>query len=112
MTTEPITEAMTEAEATAFVAKTQAWWNTLTTKEQAVLRQVLRPGAYLENGDVHGYCDIETYKGQIPVPPVWNLWHGIGFGGVIPLPVTTHAATPVPSGGGAPRSSGGTTYQN
>jgi hypothetical protein len=66
MTTRHSIEPMTEAEVTAFAAKTQAWWNQLTPQEQALFRQAVHAAtAGTGNDDVQGYGDLEYAAYQL-----------------------------------------------
>jgi hypothetical protein len=101
MTTEQTYEPMTEAEVQAFAAKSQAWWDELTTKEQALVREAIR-SASPDRDDVQGYySDVELATLQL-----------LMFGDPLPalrLAVTTLLAPPstsAPSGPGG--STGGT----
>jgi hypothetical protein len=57
MTTEQTYEPMTEAEVHAFAAKSRAWREQLTPKEQALVREAIR-SASPGRDDVQGYTDL------------------------------------------------------
>lgn len=55
-------ESMTVAEAQAFVAKTQRWWEQLTAKEQAHFHQFIQKTG---DAEVQGYGDFEYAMYQL-----------------------------------------------
>jgi hypothetical protein len=64
MTTVHTNDPLTEAEAHAFAAKTQVWVDQLTSKEQALLRQLL-DAAHPTDDDVQGYSDVGYAVGSL-----------------------------------------------